>query len=254
MSQVTKEINVSEIVKKVELTVLRKVSTTDKGHMYHVRSTKTGGDYYLLIKGGEDPEFKPHHDYEVAVAGSKGNKQIWATIPVEYTALNDNLATKEYEGEVMTGTELQTVEQRSLYRGRAELPSIAEIDEQIKRYEYVKKKLIKPEDQQIISGKKYTKKSGWRKFINAFGLSIELINKNVFEEDDDKHAEVRVRAIAPNGQSVEGIGIKSMSNVFGAKTLHNLVATAWTKAVNRAVSDLVAFGAVSAEEIQEGSD
>jgi len=52
----------------------------------------------------------------------------------------------------------------------------------------------------------------------------------------------------PNGQTVEGVGYKSWSELY-EKTLHNLVSTAWTRAVNRAVSDLVGFGEVSAEEV-----
>lgn len=119
-------------------------------------------------------------------------------------------------------------------------------------YNYVKLQIVDKSDFASIKGKKFLKKSGVRKFINAFGISIELIDEKVYNLEIngkmDTHAEVRVRAIKQNGQSVEGLGIKSLSELFD-KNLHNLKATAWTRAVNRAILDLVAFGEVSAEEI-----
>lgn len=132
-----------------------------------------------------------------------------------------------------------------------------DIKKHLAMYKYVKKEVVDPSDFYTTNGKEAIKKSGVRKFISAFGLSIEFIEKNVYNLKvngiDDTHAEVRVRAITPKGQSVEGIGVKSMSELY-EKTLHNLIATAWTRAVNRAVLDLVAFGEVSAEEMDMGED
>jgi len=134
-------------------------------------------------------------------------------------------------------------------------PSETAIRFLINRHKFVKDNLLDKYDIIIIKGNKFVKKSGWRKFINAFGISIELIEQKVYEQFNDKHAEIRVRAVAPNGQSVEGIGIKSWSELY-EKTMHNLISTAWTRAVNRAVSDLVGYGAVSYEELseQKGAD
>ncbi|MFX0023747.1 MAG: hypothetical protein ACFE9S_15580 [Candidatus Hermodarchaeota archaeon] len=132
-------------------------------------------------------------------------------------------------------------------------PSEEEIEFLIKRHKFVKTTLLDEHDIVNIKKNKYIKKSGWRKFINAFGISIELIDQKVYEKFNDKHAEVRVRAIAPNGQSVEGIGLKSWSELY-EKTIHNLIANAWTRAVNRAVSDLVGYGEVSAEELENGTE
>jgi len=129
-------------------------------------------------------------------------------------------------------------------------PTETEIKFLIARHKFVKDNLLDKYDIGIIKGNKFVKKSGWRKFINAFGISIELIEQKVYEQFNDKHAEIRVRAIAPNGQSVEGIGLKSWSELY-EKTMHNLIATAWTRAVNRAVSDLVGYGAVSYEELNK---
>lgn len=129
-------------------------------------------------------------------------------------------------------------------------PTETEIMFLIKRHKFVKENLLDKNDIATIKKKKFIKKSGWRKFINSFGISIELIEQKIYEKFDDKHAEIRVRAIAPNGQSVEGIGIKSWSELYD-KTMHNLIANAWTRAVNRAVSDLVGYGEVSAEELSK---
>lgn len=138
------------------------------------------------------------------------------------------------------------------------LPAKEEVAAYLDMYNYVKKKVVDESDFIKIQGKKFMKKSGWRKFIKAFNLSIELIEKNTFEFDNDIHAEVRVRAKLPSGQSVEGYAIKSKSEYYSEKyknygnyNLHNLITTAYTRAVNRAISDLVGFGEVSAEEVYQ---
>lgn len=130
--------------------------------------------------------------------------------------------------------------------------SKADVKAHLDMYNFVKSQIVNESDFAVVKGKKFLKKSGVRKFINAFGISIELIEKRIFEMNGDIHAEVRVRAITQKGQSVEGIGLKSMSELY-EKSLHNLVTTAWTRAVNRAILDLVAYGEVSAEELATDS-
>ena len=153
---------------------------------------------------------------------------------------NDEIPTKSYP--------IQPIESPS----EIMLPTKQDVDRHLEMYNYVKSKVVNESDFATIKNKKFLKKSGVRKFINAFGISIELIDKKIFTLEVngviDTHAEVRVRAITQKGQSVEGIGMKSMSELYD-KNLHNLVATAWTRAVNRAILDLVAFGEVSAEEL-----
>ena len=156
------------------------------------------------------------------------------------------------------------VENHAIVPFKADLPALPpkeEVDAYLDMYNYVKKKIVDDSDFNNIQGKKFMKKSGWRKFIKAFNLSIELIEKNVFNLDDDTHAEVRVRASLPSGQAVEGYAIKSKSEYYseryknyGNYNLHNLISTAYTRAVNRAISDLVGFGEVSAEEVIQRED
>ena len=137
------------------------------------------------------------------------------------------------------------------------LPTKQEVDAYLQMYDYVKSRIVDDSDFVYIQNRKFLKKSGWRKFVKAFNISIQLIKKNIFELEGDVHAEVRVRASLPNGQFVEGYAIKSKSEYwsekyqnFGNYNMHNLVATAYTRASNRAISDLVGFGEVSAEEVQ----
>ena len=129
----------------------------------------------------------------------------------------------------------------------------ADVKAHLDMYKFVKNQIIDTTDFAEVKGRKFLKKSGVRKFINAFGISVELVEKRVFELNNDTHAEVRVRAITQKGQFVEGIGLKSMSELYD-KTLHNLISTAWTRAVNRAILDLVAFGEVSAEEVIDNGE
>lgn len=135
-------------------------------------------------------------------------------------------------------------------------PSEREIEFLIKRRKFVKEKLIDSSDKVNISGKLFLKKSAWRKYINAFGISIDELYDDILYKDDDVIAIYRIKAIAPNGQFVVADGTKSKSEYwseksknYGSYTLHNLKATARTRAINIGVSDLVGYGETSAEEM-----
>ncbi len=137
-------------------------------------------------------------------------------------------------------------------------PSEAEVLFLINRRKFVKEKLIDASDKMMISGQPFLKKSAWRKYINAFGISISIISEKLTEKVDDVVAEYRIKAMTPNGQFVVADGTKSKSEYyseryknFGSYTLHNLKATARTRAINIAVSDLVGYGETSAEELNE---
>lgn len=103
----------------------------------------------------------------------------------------------------------------------------------------------------------FVKKSGWRKIAKAYRLSCQLVNIRVERDEDGSptRAEAIVRASAPNGQSQDADGYCSadeprFNDAKGRLKLENdLRATATTRAKNRAISDLVGFGEVSAEEV-----
>jgi len=95
------------------------------------------------------------------------------------------------------------------------------------------------------------KKSGWRKLANAFNLSVQKISEVIIPEPprETQYAKVEVLVIAPNGRTMPGEGVCSVHERGFAKQDHDIPATAMTRAVNRGISDLIAAGEVSAEEI-----
>lgn len=104
-------------------------------------------------------------------------------------------------------------------------------------------------------GERFVKKSGWRKIAAWFNLSIELVRDHVDRAPDGSvaRAQVWARAIAPNGRFADGDGYCDVSEGrFArnkAKLENDLRGTATTRAVNRAISNLVGMGAVSHEEM-----
>lgn len=131
--------------------------------------------------------------------------------------------------------------------------------ESFSAYQDLLPKLLDSSDYQDAGrGKRFVKKSGWRKIATAFDLDVQII-RSVVDRDDDGHplrAEVWARAIAPSGRSMDGDGYCSIdeerfSGPRGnkSKVENDLRATATTRAMNRAISGLVGMGEVSAEEI-----
>ena len=119
-------------------------------------------------------------------------------------------------------------------------------------FQALKLAIIEPSDMQNISGKSFVKKSGWRKLANAFNLSDEIIEEVREEINDVKEWiwTIKVRAIAPNGRSCVGVAKCASSEKSGARKEHDTYTTAHTRAKNRAISDLIAAGEVSAEEMK----
>jgi hypothetical protein len=110
-----------------------------------------------------------------------------------------------------------------------------------------------------IQGRLHRKKSYWRAVATSFGLSVDLISeaemKNPADETDWGYAVTYV-ARAKNGQYAVGDGacFASEKQRDNQKTVHNVRSHAHTRGFNRAVSNLVGFGEVSAEEIiKEGA-
>lgn len=107
---------------------------------------------------------------------------------------------------------------------------------------------------------RFVKKSGWRKIARAFNLSVMVVSVRIERDADGNptRAETIARAMAPNGQVSDADGYcsadeKRFEQPKGRQKLENdLRATATTRAKNRAISDLVGMGEVSAEEIVPG--
>ena len=92
------------------------------------------------------------------------------------------------------------------------------------------------------------KKSAFRKLAKFYGISTEILEKNKETHDNTSFTHhYTVKAIAPNGVYTTGEG-SCTSSEKGGKSEHDTRSTAHTRAKSRAISDLIGFGQVSAEE------
>lgn len=165
--------------------------------------------------------------------------------------------------------------------------NIDRVVELYNNFDEIKNRLLDSADTTDISGNIHVNKSGWRKIATAFNLSSETISIDTWVGDGVVKARVMARVTAPNGKVSTKSGMCASNesnhmerlegsirqnhdtkgwspsdpdvlNVDGkwrrlrdpkAVNEHNIVATAETRATNRAISDLVGGGEVSAEEI-----
>lgn len=132
------------------------------------------------------------------------------------------------------------------------IASAAEMMSAIRAYEDIKSSILLKRDTVRISGEDHVKKSGWLRIARAFGVSCFAVS-STYVTDQDAHDwgyEVVVRAMAPNGAEMQGDGACWASEKASAqRTKHNVRAHAFTRATNRAISNLVGGGEVSAEEL-----
>jgi len=123
-------------------------------------------------------------------------------------------------------------------------------------YQELCRALLNDGDFQTIQGKQFRKRSAWRKLAVAYGVSFEIVDRSLFWDDDGnlKSAEFIVRATAPNGRFADGWGACHVGERnAGRKAMHDIPATAETRAKNRAAADLFGMGEVSAEEIDRNA-
>ncbi len=143
-------------------------------------------------------------------------------------------------------------------------------------YQGLVQKIVNASDIQSFSedGKKksFIKRSGWAKLSTYYGVSVSMASERLFHKHDpkiclravmpDKYGEVVdcgcpvvgaryvVRATAPNGRTVEQIGLATFNekNAKYTRVEHDLASKAYTRAYNRAISSIVGAGEISAEE------
>ncbi|MGC8584866.1 MAG: hypothetical protein ACP5L4_01925 [Thermoplasmata archaeon] len=135
-------------------------------------------------------------------------------------------------------------------------PNVEKTIEVMRLFQEIKEKVLDDNDIVIISNKKYIKRSGWRKIALAFNITTEIREIQREKMDDKYIVRVIARAVAPNGRISEEVGISDSSEFTGnlKATMHNIESKAVTRAINRAISNLVGGGELSAEEIIEGSE
>lgn len=121
----------------------------------------------------------------------------------------------------------------------------------MQKFQTFKSKVLDRDDWVEIAGRSYIKKSGWLKYALACGISLEKREERIEDQDEGK---VRIyhytyRAIAPNGRYADAVGSASTEEREWAHEEHDVRALAQTRSCNRAISNLVAGGEVSAEEM-----
>ena len=160
---------------------------------------------------------------------------------------------------------------------------VAEVKAMQDAYHALCESLLDASDYQDIGGKKFKTKSAWRKLGVAFNVSVELVSEDKIRGHRNRieECETRVRATHPNGRHMDGVGVCSIYEkccdpetcrlreqwedgrptghvhcgelCTGAKHFsnpaHDIPATAFTRASNRAQADLFGMGEVSAEEV-----
>mgnify|MGYP001586568864 CR=1 FL=1 len=117
-----------------------------------------------------------------------------------------------------------------------------------------------PETIMLLDGKPFRKKAYWRAVATAFNLDLQLVSESRWTVNNDWGYDVVYRAVAPNGRGAAGEascaasekrGVNRRGEPYDHATVHNVRSHAHTRAVNRAISNLVGFGEVSAEEANE---
>lgn len=109
-----------------------------------------------------------------------------------------------------------------------------------------------PDALMTIQGRKFRKKAYWRAVAVAFSLQVECREEHRSKATSgDWGWTATYRATTPGGRYADGDGtcMASEKTGKGQATEHNVRSHAHTRAYNRAVSNLVGFGEVSAEEI-----
>jgi hypothetical protein len=140
----------------------------------------------------------------------------------------------------------------------------AEMAQALTAYRELQRALDQAMPDQIIrlDDKPFRKKGYWRAIAVAFNLSVDLECEKrevygVLENGGENYEwHVTYRATAPNGRTDTGDGACAASEKERGRmkaTAHNVRSHAHTRAYNRAVSNLVGFGEVSAEEVERPS-
>lgn len=128
-------------------------------------------------------------------------------------------------------------------------------------YQALIPRLLTETDYQGTGSDRFKKKSAWRKLAAAFDLDVTLVSDEVARDEHGVvlRAKAVARAVAPSGRTMDGDGYCSadesrFARSGGRQKLENdLRATATTRAKNRAISDLIGAGEVSAEEVDAGA-
>ena len=132
-------------------------------------------------------------------------------------------------------------------------PTELQVLEHYKKFQFLKKKILNTQEHIIsINNKAYIKRSGWQAIALAFNISTRILSEEREEKLQYFGYRVVVEAKASNGRTAVGDGACFSNERAFAHIEHDVHAVAVTRATNRAISNIVGSGEVTAEEIQEG--
>jgi len=123
-------------------------------------------------------------------------------------------------------------------------------------YQRIRTKVKNEEGKDEQVWRDFPKKSAWRKLARFYGVSTEIMDKERTVREDGTYIwSYTVRATSKDGVSQMGEGSCDSNEITNARRKeHDTKATAHTRAKNRAISDLIGFGQVSAEEVSSPGD
>jgi len=131
----------------------------------------------------------------------------------------------------------------------------AEVDavlDMIKSFENFKSKVLTHRDFATIQGKTFVMKSGWAKYALVCMVSTEVRDERVEERNGNRIYHFTYRAIhQPSNRYADAVGSASEAErKEWNHPEHDIRTLAQTRACNRAISNLVGGGEISAEEMQ----
>lgn len=169
-----------------------------------------------------------------------------------------------------TGKEI-AVQQNTQIATLQEL-TLAEAQKKMELYQTYVKGLLSQEDYQSIGKQQFKKKSAWRKIAMAMNVSVSKVSERTEQLPNGDFAyHFDMQAQHPNGRTMPGSGscsayekatwkdgkwmtyskYEKVWKEAQANSIHNVRSTAETRAANRAISNLIAAGEVSAEEADQ---
>jgi hypothetical protein len=132
--------------------------------------------------------------------------------------------------------------------------------EAFRTFQEFKQRLLTKDDSITIAGRQYLKKSAWRKWALACGVSDDIVSfERVPAQGKDPEGNFSYRVLVrafheKSGRSSAGVAVASRNEKKDwAHEEHDVFTLAHTRAKNRAIADLVGGGEVSAEEMTPGT-
>ena len=153
----------------------------------------------------------------------------------------------------MSGKELETRQDSGI-----QVIDLSQAKMAMAAFQKFKAEVLTEDDFYTMSGDpkkiRHVKKSGWMKYAMALGITTEVYGEVCssikFKGEDVLLYNFTAKAVAPNGRFAEAVG--SASSDEGkpwASAIHSIRAMAQTRAVERAISNLIGGGEVGAEEM-----